>query len=188
MFGRLHFLPTTIRMQKRNLSRHPTRPGTRCVECCCGGSFPSPQRFRIRIAAPRQADATSRRGGLRDIQFREDGASWNSALRFFSNAMSGGRRDLVSGGWFHRPGSFVHIQRMLSSVSPTVLTQPVQVLVWRLFSLNWRWPSGVFRSQPFSRVRQMLVPCLDSNCHRSSRTFRYVSSVRVRSCPSRGHA
>ena len=64
------------------------------------------------------------------------------------------------------------LQRIFSSVSPTVFTQPLQVLFWRSFSLKYRCPSGVFRSQPFSSVRQMLVPCFDSNCHMSSRTFR----------------
>lgn len=76
------------------------------------------------------------------------------------------------------------LQRISSSVSATVFTQPLQVLFRRSFSLKYRCPLGVSRSQPFSSVRQMHVPCFDSNCDMSSRTFRYVSSVGVLSCPS----
>jgi len=82
--------------------------------------------------------------------------------------------------WMVRP----RLQSISSNVSTTVFTQPLQVLFKRSFSLKYFCPSGVLRSQPFSSLRQMQVPCFNSNRDMSSRTFRYVSSVTARFCPS----
>jgi len=91
-----------------------------------------------------------------------------------SNVPSGLSPSQPGGGYKQVPRTdwLRPFQRICSNVSTTVCTQRLQILFMRSFSLKDRWPSGVFRLQPISNVRQEQVPSFDSNCHMSSRTFR----------------